>query len=293
MPDLIGIAAGPAESVPIAARAGFEGIDMRINRFADEIERLNPEALAEAFDAAGLKPGYCSIGPMKMDVTAEQWEADLCEVPRRARIARQLGYSRATSVVVPGSDSLAFDENFAEHVRRIEAIASIIGDFGMVFGLEYVSPLTRRAPMKHQFVYDLRGMLQLLDAVAASNVGVMLDSFHWHCADESAADLRALRPEQVVSVHVCDLIAGVPVEQQVVTQRELPGLSGIIDMTTFLRSLAEIGYDGPICAEPTHPRWQTTETSEAARMTARSILECMEHAGVGSAGNSTQHSEKE
>ena len=32
--------------------------------------------------------------------------------------------------------------------------------------------------------------------------------------------------------------------------RELPGATGVIDLGTFIRTLAEIGYNGPLRAEP-------------------------------------------
>ena len=98
MPDLVGIDATPGASVPIASRAGFEGLDLRINRFADEILRLGVDALPDAMEAAGLRPGYCSLTAMKMNVSDEDWDRETADLPRRARIAKELGYRRATSV---------------------------------------------------------------------------------------------------------------------------------------------------------------------------------------------------
>ncbi|MBZ0173006.1 MAG: hypothetical protein K8E66_11535, partial [Phycisphaerales bacterium] len=117
MPDLIGIAAGPAESVAIASRAGFAGLDLRFNRFADEIESLDPECLADAIAAAGLRPGYCSITPQKINVSDEQWSLEIADAPRRARLAAQIGYRRATSVVVPFHETLGYDANLELHVN--------------------------------------------------------------------------------------------------------------------------------------------------------------------------------
>ncbi|MEL7474419.1 MAG: sugar phosphate isomerase/epimerase family protein [Planctomycetota bacterium] len=283
MPDLIAIDAGPAASVKIASRAGFTGLDLRINRFADEIERVGVESLAEAIAAAGLRPGYCSLTPQKINVRPSVWNEELLDLPRRARIAAELGFARATSVVLPFHDEMAFDDNMAMHRSRVNAAAEILSDHGISFGLEYVSPLSRRRGQPNGFVHDLNGLLELLDGINADNTGVMLDCFHWHCAGESADDLRRLRPEQIIAVHVNDLIAGVPVDEQAVTERELPGQTGIIDIATFLRTLDGIGYEGPITSEPTHARWKSVEDEPAAAQTCNAIVACLARAGIGGA----------
>ena len=280
MPDLIGIPSGPAESVAIASRAGFVGLDIRFNKFANQIEKLDTEAFADAMAAAGLRPGYCSITPQKLNVSQEDWEREMADVPRRAKLAHALGYRRATSVVVPFHETMTFDENLEFHAGRAREAATVLGDFGIAFGMEYVSPRTRWYGQGHEFVRSLEGMRTLLDAVGADNIGVMLDSFHWACAQETADDLRTLRPEQIVAVHVCDLLADTPLDEQDVRFRASPGETGGVDMDTFLRTLDEIGYDGPISAEPTHPRWKEMDADEAAGVTARAIRGCFERAGV-------------
>lgn len=288
MPDLIAIDAGPAESLRIASRAGFSGIDLRMNRFAEEVERLDARVFAAAIDAAGLVPGYCSIAPQKMDIPEKDWRAEIASVPRRAKLAREIGYRRATSVVVPGSDSLAFDANMQLHVDRTREVADLLSPHGIMFGLEYVSPLTRRDPLKHEFIHDLGGMLDLLDRVDRGNVGVMLDCFHWCCAGETPDDIRRLDAERVVAVHVNDLVAGVPMEDQTVFERELPGETGRVDIASFLGTLAEIGYDGPITAEPTNAKWRRVSDARAAEMTFEAIDRCLRSAGVAQSASGTR-----
>jgi sugar phosphate isomerase/epimerase len=281
MPDLIGITAGPAESVAIASRAGFAGLDIRFNRFTDEIERLDAEAFADAMGAADLRPGYCSLTPQKLNVSDEEWSREMADVPRRAALAHKLGYRRATSVVVPFHETMGFDENLAFHAARAREASTVLGDFGIAFGMEYVSPRTRWFGRGHAFIRDLEGMRTLMDAVGTSNIGVMLDTFHWACARETAEDLRTLRAEQIVAVHVCDLLADTPLEEQDVRFRASPGETGGVDTDTFLRALDEIGYEGPISAEPTHPKWKEMPPDRAASITSRAIRACFESAGIG------------
>lgn len=280
MPDLIAIDAGPAESVKIAARAGFGGLDLRLNKYTPDVERLGVESFADAIHAAGLRVGYCSLTAQKIGVSEAEWRESIAALPRRARVAQGLGYTRATSVVVPFSDELDAEANADLHAARTREAADILADYGIAFGLEYVSPETRWRDGRYPFVRTLDGLLKLLDRVDRPNTGVMLDCFHWACAQESADDLRRLRPDQIVAVHVNDLIAGRPLSEQTVMERELPGVGGGVDIDTFLRTLVEIGYTGPVTAEPTNPRWKLVGRQDAALETATAINACLRRAGI-------------
>jgi len=94
--------------------------------------------------------------------------------------------------------------------------------------------------------------------------------------------LHALRAEQVVAVHVNDLMPGVAMQEQTAGVRALPGEHGLVDIGAFLLGLQDIGYDGPITAEPTHPKWRDIRAEDAARMTRDAIQGCLDRAGVSS-----------
>ena len=83
-------------------------------------------------------------------------------------------------------------------------------------------------------------------AVDELDVGVLLDSFHWHCARESTSDIRRLRAGQVVTVHINDAVADRPLAEQEAFERELPRRNGVLDIDGFLAALAHINYDGPV-----------------------------------------------
>jgi len=271
MADLIGIACSPSQSVKLAKEHGFAGVDLRIGRDAGIIEAHGVERLADEIRAAGLKAGYCSLQPQKMPVDDVAWRQAMADLPRLAGIAERLGYTRTSTVMLPFHESLGFDAAFDEHVTRLKQAMPILRDHGLRLGIEYVSPVTRRAGQANIFIHDLAGTLDLLNAVDEEGLGLMLDTFHWHCAGESRADIARLRNEQVVVVHVNDAIADRGIDQQVVTERELPGDSGVIDLNGFMQGLRDINYDGPITAEPTHPKWMSMEVAAACRCTAVSV----------------------
>jgi sugar phosphate isomerase/epimerase len=93
-------------------------------------------------------------------------------------------------------------------------------------------------------------MKDLIGEIGRPNVGFVLDSWHWYTAGESKKDLLTLRGDQVVSVDLNDAPAGITVDQQVDSRRELPAATGLIDIRAFLGALKEIGFTGPVRVEP-------------------------------------------
>ncbi len=126
----------------------------------------------------------------------------------------------------------------------------ILKDHNVRFGLEYVGPKTSWSSSRYPFIHTMAEMKELIAEINTGNVGFQLDSWHWWNAGESAADVLSLKGNEVIAVDLNDAPAGIAREQQVDNKRELPCATGVIDLASFLNALNQIGYDGPIRAEP-------------------------------------------
>lgn len=250
LPEMLSIKADLVGSIELASRHGFVGVDATSGLLTEPI--LDVEAVRDLFRAKGIRPGYIGLSPGRVPVPEADWRAALAQLPTVAERAQRLGYRRAALVVLPFHETLSFEEAFREHVRRLNQAMTILDDYDIALALEYVSPLSRRAAYPHTFVHDMAGMLRLCDALDSPNVGLLLDSFHWHCAGESVADLEQLAPSRVVVVHVNDAPRLLS-EEQTVMNRALPAATGVIDIAGFMGALRTIGYDGPITCEPMAP----------------------------------------
>src|SRR6478672_10597269 len=177
MPDLLGVMVyDPFEVMALAERFGFEGVDLRMDRAASFLAGDGAERFKRELSERGLRPGYCSVTAGRVSVPEEEWRGSVARLPELARLARSLGYTRAATVVLPGSDELEFGENEALHMRRVREVMGVLGDFGMRLGLEYVSPKTRRDGFRHPYIHDLKGALDLIGKIDRPGVGLMLDS---------------------------------------------------------------------------------------------------------------------
>ncbi|BCM88936.1 hypothetical protein IAD21_00778 [Abditibacteriota bacterium] len=265
-PGLLGIKTDFVGALDLAARYGFVGVDSSVAQLASLTEN-DVAALQEQFAILKLRPGYFGLDPVVVSAPAETWNNGVELLKVAAPIAQTLGYTRAIAVVLPFSETRPRAENFAFHLARLGEILPILAENGIALGLEYVSPLTRRAPYEHHFIHDLRGTLELIAAAKAPNLGLLLDSFHWFCAGEKAADIARLSPEQLVAVHLNDAIQNRPRDEQLAFERELPGDSGEIDLHAFIKALNAMNYQGPLTCEPMNKALNDLDKEEATART--------------------------
>ena len=111
----------------------------------------------------------------------------------------------------------------------------------------------------------------MIAEIGHDNVGLVLDSWHWYTAGDTAEDLRGLSNRDVVACDLNDAPRSIPVDQQRDGVRELPGATGVIDLRAFLGALAAIGYDGPVRAEPFNATLRTLPPEAAVAATAKAM----------------------
>ena len=85
------------------------------------------------------------------------------------------------------------------------------------------------------------------------------------------ADLRTLQNRQIVACDLNDAPKGIPVGQQIDSRRELPATTAVIDIKGFLGVLVELGYDGPIRAEPFNRALDERDDDPAVTASAKAM----------------------
>ena len=245
--------------------------DILKSKQIDEVEHLVEEN--------GLKLGGWGL-PVNFRGDLEKYRADLEKLTRYAQIAEEIGCRRVFTWILPSSDEMPFKENFEFHIERLRPIAEILEDHGCCFGLEFVGPKTSRINHKYEFIYTMDGILRLCNEIGTGNLGLLLDSWHWYTTYGTTGQLKKLKSEQVVYVHINDAPSGIPVEEQIDNVRCLPGETGAIDLVGFLRTLREIGYDGPVTPEPFSRKLKEMPVVEAVKLTGKSLDRVWEEAGI-------------
>ena len=235
-------------ALALAQLGGFKGLEIHAPAIADQIDRDGADAVRKRFTDARIRPAAFGL-PVDWRSTEDNWRRGLDQLPRCAKAAADLGIQRCATWVMPCSNERTLEENIPFHIERFKPIADILARHHIRLGLEFIGPKTLRESQKHPFIHTMSDMLDLGQKIGP-NVGLLLDSFHWYTSHATLDDIRALRAEQVVYVHVNDAAAGVEIDQQIDNIRDLPGATGVIDITGFLQALKQIGYDGPVTPEP-------------------------------------------
>jgi sugar phosphate isomerase/epimerase len=228
-----------------------------------------------------VRPGSFGF-PVEFRKDETTWRDGLAALPGQAELAVALGCDRAATWLLPGSDDRDFLGNFHFHVARIGPAAEVLADHGIRLGLEFIGPKTLRARFKHRFIYTLEGMLALGAAMNTGNVGLLLDIWHLYTSHGSNDQVRELRNEDVVVVHINDAPQGIAVDEQLDQVRALPGETGVLEIGGFLQALAAIGYDGPVTAEPFSQRVREMAPDAAVQATAAAVDQVWKEAGFAS-----------
>lgn len=241
------IEATQLEAIELAHRHGFDSVEAR----ADELARLSEHDLQRLLDdlrKRELRFGLAGL-PIDMRRHGDRFADGLRQLPRLAQTLQQCGVNRLGCSIVPAHDELAYADNFRQHVVRITAVAQVLSDHGIRFGLEYCATPSLRHGKRHAFIHSLPQLRELIAASAAPNLGLVLDSWHWWMSGSPAAELASLRKDEVVGVDLNDAPAGVPQAELPDRQRELPGATGVIDIAQFLGAFQRLGYEGPVRVE--------------------------------------------
>jgi sugar phosphate isomerase/epimerase len=264
----LGLHATFPESVELATKYGFEGLDPDIGYLAS----LHDDAplfddLKKDLQKRNLKFGAAGL-PVEFRKDADTFNSDLKKLPAAAAVLQRAGIWRVSTWVMPCSDDLTYLQNFRQHAARLRLCAHVLADHGQKLGLEYVSPRTLWRSQKHPFIHTLSETKELLAAIGTDNLGIQLDSWHWFNAQETQQDLLTLRAQDVITVDLNDAPTGLTLDQYRDDNRELPAATGVIPVKQFLDALLQIGYDGPVQAEPFNAALRSLPLDQACALTS-------------------------
>ena len=247
-PGAIGVKLNQLELLDAASKYGFEAIVA----FPKELAKMDKAERADFLKKMKSKNiSWGSAGlPLDFRKSKAVFETGLKELPRLSKALEQVGATRMNTWIMPTNDSLTYRENFRQHAERLAQVAKVIANYGINLGLEYVGPKTLMSRDRYSFIRSMKETKELIAEIKAPNVKIQLDSFHWYCAEESVEDILSLDKSDIVTVDLNDATQGRTAAEQIDGQRQLPGDSGVIDLKSFLEALIQIGYDGPIRAEP-------------------------------------------
>jgi len=265
----IGVRATQEEAVEWAHYYGFGSVDPDPGYLA----RLDDDDLAAFLELLAAKKLVWAAAGVPVDFRRDEatFTEGMGKLPGVAKTLQRAGADRAGTWLLFGSDQLTSREFHRLMVGRIRAIAEVFGEHDLRFGLEYVGTKSAWTSVQFPWVHSMAEAKELIADVGMDNVGYVLDSWHWFHALESGDDIRTLKASDVVAVDVNDAPKGLDRLEMADTTRELPGATGVIDAAAFMTALQDIGYDGPVRAEPFNETLNQMADDEAIAVVYRAM----------------------
>ena len=258
------------EFAELAARTGYPGTDVM----------LGP-AMAQGAEATNTLLKQLSLRPAVLDFPVDfrkddsTFEKSVAELDKAAQFAAAIGCPRMMTYILSSSDTPKEDLR-ATYKKRFQASAAILAQHGVRLGLEFLGPLHIRKQFRYEFIWRMPEMLAFAKE-CGPNVGLQLDSWHWHHAGATTKDIVDAGRHRIVHVHFNDS-PSLPPAQIRDDQRLLPG-EGIIDLVGFLRALQQIGYKDALSVE-VFGRMDNETPERAAKFGLEASLSVFKKAGI-------------
>lgn len=246
-------------TIDVAAAAGFDAVDLMIRDIVRSGADLT--AIQRRMVGRNLQAGAFPM-PFEWRGDEASFHRDLAELPSLARAAATLGFTRTGTWVMPETptmpppqrDLAAFRAEVTRfHVDRIRPVARILADYGIRLGLEVIGVATFRRGLGVPFVTRLEDLgPTLVELATEPNIGLLVDAFHLHAADEPFSTALTWGADRIVWAHVADLPRGPAIDRAAIidAERGLPGSQNAVACGEFLALLSRSGYDGPVTVEP-------------------------------------------
>ena len=214
--------------------------------------------------------------PIDFRSTEAAFETGMSQIEAMAEFAARIDCPLMTARIDP-SGPLPMSEWRPIQLRRIRAIAAALSQQGVRLALEFVGSADIRRLQPHEFLWRMNDVLCLIEE-AGNNVGLLLDSWHWHYAGATLDDILCAGRDRIFHVHLNDA-PDQPFEAVIDKQRLMPG-DGVIDLTGFLSALRTIGYNGAVSVEVFGGSLATIDPLEGAKLGFESTMRVFRKAGV-------------
>lgn len=243
----------PDQAVEVAAETGYQMVGLRLLPAGTE----GPFAImSDKAMQARTKAALASTGIQLADIEIVRVD-DSFEL-ERFKPFLELGAELGAKHVLTAGDDLERERL----IQNYGAFCELAQSFGMSADLE---------PMPWTAVKHVRDAIEVTNAAGFSNAAVLIDALHYNRSDSSLDDLRAIAPERINYIQICDgpYIENPTFEQLIYnarTERFLPG-DGDIDIAAMLRALPR---DKVISIEIPRGEW---EQKLSAKVRAEQALE--------------------
>ena len=265
-----------SELVTLASENGFDAVETTSDQLKTFISDFGIRGAEKYLKEKNVLLGAVSL-PIewrKDDVTFNKGILELVEC---AQTASELGCKTFFTYFMPSTDQEVIPY-FMKLSKRLRLLGRLLAQYDMELALEYVGPHHLRNKWKHEFIWNAKDTLHWIDFIGEENIGIVLDSFHWHTSEETIDTILSLDVHKVKYAHINDA-RNIPVHEVLDNDRVYPG-EGIIDLKNFITAINKINYQGLITQEVLTIEKPTNSSEALAVKSAQAFQHVFHKAGL-------------
>jgi sugar phosphate isomerase/epimerase len=271
---------GGADKVRLAAKVGYGGVDWDLG----PAKTAGVDATKALFAELKIRPTITNLPmarPLPFGGEQAVFQQALTQLAEDAAFCAAIGCQKMM-VVLSATSPLPKEEQRKIVRDRLAAISEVLQRSNLRLGVEFLGVQQFRmgragGPPPIPFIWTLSETVALAKD-SGSNIGAILDVWHWHHSGSTIADILAAGKERIVHIHVSDAKAQ-PAEEVRDNQRVMPG-EGVIDLVGFFQALKKIGYDEGVSPEPLGRVPAEMSPEDGAKLALDTTLAVMKKAGV-------------
>jgi sugar phosphate isomerase/epimerase len=259
------------EFARLAAKVGFGGVDVSTSGAMKE----GLESSRALLGQLKLTPAVAGF-PVEFRKDDATFRRDLAKLEEAAQFVAAIGCPRMNTYIMPSSDRPKAEQRKI-YKERFRVAADILARSHVRLGLEFLGPVHLRKMFPYEFIWRMDEMLDFAKE-CGPNVGLELDSWHWHHAGATTKDIVHAGKENIINVQVNDS-PSLPPEKIRDDERLMPG-EGVIDLIGFFQALKETGYHEGVSPEVFGRGLKNIPPEEGARLGLETTRAVMGKAGV-------------
>ncbi len=264
-----------AEMLALAKRFGLPGVDASFGAVRALVEETSPASVRDLFAAHGALPAFMGFIPAGIFSPEAEFMQSLDQFSENCAVAESVG-CRRTGSYFPNRMPLPPDEARRILRDRTGTLAERAEPHGIAIGLEFLGLRTFRLDEPHAFINNVPDTITMLRETGRPNVGLILDSFHYFTSGGDLSQIRSLRAQDIVHLHVNDA-PHADVMSLEDTDRVLPG-RGVIDLVGWFQAIAEIGFDGYVAIEVFDEAFRNQDREVAVSIAKQALDAVLERA---------------
>ena len=245
-----------------ASQAGYDLLEIWAKKMEAYLCDHSLLDLKDLFGKAAIKP--LAINSVEFVTFNSSWEKTntMRLIRRYAEIADQLDCPYIVLVPSPRPPRVSDQRVREESVNVLREISDQFKHHSVRFAFEFLG-------FQWCSVSTLEKGFEIVKAVHRRNVGMVLDTFHFHAGGSNIQSLRNIEPEKIFILHINDA-EKLPKGKLQDAHRLYPG-KGVIPLRKILSGLEEISYDGPVSIEMFRPEYWIRPAAEVAAQGMKAI----------------------